>query len=63
MTDFSGDDWDDSPYEHNAGIAYDEYVREYVDVVVPFNMELDVLEKIGIIIGKGENDAGRISRS
>jgi hypothetical protein len=40
MTDFSGDDWDDSPYEHNAGTVYDEYVSEYVDVVVPFSMEL-----------------------
>jgi hypothetical protein len=24
--DFYGDDWDDTPYEHNAGTVYDEFV-------------------------------------
>ena len=37
-TDYWGDDWDDVPYEHNAGTVYDEYVRGYVDVAFPFNM-------------------------
>lgn len=36
-TDYWGDDWDDVPYEHNAGTVYDEYVRGYVDVAFPFN--------------------------
>lgn len=31
-----GDDWDDSPYEHNAGSIYQEYVSKYADVVFPF---------------------------
>lgn len=37
-TDYWGDDWDDVPYEHNAGTVYNEYVRGYVDVAFPFNM-------------------------
>ena len=37
-TDYWGDDWDDVPYEHNAGTVYDKYVRGYVDVAFPFNM-------------------------
>ena len=37
-TDYWGDDWDDVPYEHNAGTVYDEYVKGYVDVAFPFNM-------------------------
>lgn len=24
---WTGDDWDDAPYEHNAGMIYEEYVR------------------------------------
>lgn len=34
--DYYGDDWDDTPYEHNAGPVYDEFVEDYVDVVFPF---------------------------
>ena len=37
-TDYWGDDWDDVPYECNAGTVYDKYVRGYVDVAFPFNM-------------------------
>ena len=32
-----GDDWDDVPYEHNAGTVYEEYVSGHVDVCFPFN--------------------------
>lgn len=28
-----GDDWNDAPYNSNAGDVYDEYVRQTVDVV------------------------------
>jgi len=35
--DYWGDDWNDSPYEHNAGTVYDEYVRGYMDIAVPFD--------------------------
>jgi hypothetical protein len=33
-TDYTGDDWDDTPYEHNAGTVYDEYVIATVDVAL-----------------------------
>lgn len=26
-TDYWGDDWNDRPYEHNAGTVYDEYIK------------------------------------
>lgn len=32
-----GDDWDDAPYEHNAGMVYDEYVAGHIDVAFPFD--------------------------
>ena len=35
--DYHGDDWNDTPYEHNAGTVYDEYVVDYMDVVFPFD--------------------------
>jgi len=38
LTEWWGDDWDDAPYEHNAGEVYDEYVSGYQDVVFPFDM-------------------------
>ena len=34
---YYGDDWDDCPYEHNAGPVYDEFVEGYVDLVFPFD--------------------------
>ena len=35
--DYHGDDWDDTPYEHNAGKVYDEYIEDYTDITFPFN--------------------------
>ena len=35
--DYTGDDWDDHPYEHNAGEVYDSYVEAYATVMFPFN--------------------------
>lgn len=35
--DYYGDDWDDAPYEHNAGQVYDKFIKDYVDVVFPFD--------------------------
>lgn len=35
-TDYWGDDWDDRPYEHNAGTVYNEFVDGYIDVAFPF---------------------------
>lgn len=37
LKDWCGDDWNDCPYEHNAGTVYDEYVTETYDVAIPFD--------------------------
>lgn len=37
-----GDDWNDIPYEHNAGSVYEEFIQGYKDIIVPF--EQDVFE-------------------
>lgn len=36
-TDYCGDDWNDSPYEHNAGMVYSKYVTGYIDIAFPFD--------------------------
>lgn len=40
--DYRGDDWNDIPYEHNAGKVSDDYITGYRDVVFPF--EYSILE-------------------
>lgn len=35
-----GDDWNDTPYEHNAGIVYDRFVESWVDIVFPFDWDI-----------------------
>ena len=35
--DYTGDDWNDSPYDCNAGKVYDEYICGYQDIMLPFN--------------------------
>lgn len=35
--DYYGDDWDDTPYEHNAGTVYSEYIKGHRDVCFPFD--------------------------
>lgn len=37
LTGYYGDDWDDSPYDLNAGAVYEEYISGYVDVAFPFD--------------------------
>lgn len=37
-----GDDWNDAPYEHNAGKVYDEFIVAVKDITIPF--EYIVLE-------------------
>jgi len=32
-----GDDWDDRPYDCNAGMVYDEYIHGYADIAFPFD--------------------------
>lgn len=33
----TGDDWDDKPWEHNAGTVYDEYIKDVKDISFPFD--------------------------
>lgn len=35
-SDYWGDDWNDYPYDCNAGRVYDEFVIGYVDMCFPF---------------------------
>jgi hypothetical protein len=35
--DYYGDDWDDIPYEHNAGGVYDEFVTSTADIFIPYD--------------------------
>lgn len=35
--DFKGDDWNDTPYDCNAGRVYDEYICGHQDLLIPFN--------------------------
>ena len=35
--DYWGDDWNDRPYEHNAGLVYPEYVKATFDVAFQFD--------------------------
>lgn len=42
LEEWYGDDWDDAPYEHNAGLVYEDYIVGYRDVA--FNFDDLVLE-------------------
>ena len=37
LAEWYGDDWNDRPYEHNAGTVYDEFVEATIDVAFPFD--------------------------
>jgi hypothetical protein len=38
--DYRGDDWNDAPYEHNAGRVYDEFIKGHADINIPFDYEV-----------------------
>ena len=38
--DYWGDDWDDAPYEHNAGQVYSEYIKGYVEFAFPLDFTI-----------------------
>ena len=40
LTDWCGDDWDDTPYEHNCGEVYEEYIAGYADVSFPYDYSI-----------------------
>lgn len=54
--DYRGDDWNDAPYDCNAGTVYKEFQRGYRDVAYPFDDK--VLEPCcgGINCGWSKND-------
>ena len=37
LVEWYGDDWGDTPYEHNAERVYDEYIKGYCDMMFPFD--------------------------
>ena len=37
LKDWHGDDWNDTPYEHNAGEVYDEFVSGHIDIAFAFD--------------------------
>lgn len=37
LEDWHGDDWNDVPYEHNAGRVYDEFISGHIDIAFPFD--------------------------
>ncbi len=40
LNDYWGDDWNDIPYEHNAGRVYEEFIKGYIDVIIPFDNQV-----------------------
>ena len=38
--DYWGDDWNDAPYEHNAGRVYQEYIKGYVEFAFPLKYDI-----------------------
>lgn len=38
--DYWGDDWDDAPYEHNAGGVYNKYIKGYVEFAFPLDFAI-----------------------
>ena len=41
-----GDDWDDAPYEHNAGNVYDEYIVGFMDVATGIGYDVTCPEDL-----------------
>ena len=37
LKEWHGDDWNDTPYEYNAGTVYDEFISGYRDVAFDFD--------------------------
>lgn len=40
VADWCGDDWDDTPYEHNAGAVYDKYIAGHIDVAFDYDCQV-----------------------
>ena len=55
-----GDDWDDAPYEHNAGTVYGRYVKGHKDIAFPFD-DL-VLEPCDGVMNSGYSKEDMLNR-
>ena len=55
---YYGDDWNDAPYEHNAGPVYNRFVYRYAEMSFPFDTL--VLEPVDMHTTKDELVARRI---
>ena len=40
LADYGGDDWNDAPYEHNAGTVYSEYACGICDIAFPYKYQV-----------------------
>ena len=40
LQEYCGDDWEDAPYDCNAGTVYREYITGSIDIVFPFDSYL-----------------------
>jgi hypothetical protein len=36
---WTGDDWDDIPWETNAGVVYEEYIHYWTDIAISFDWD------------------------
>jgi len=43
-----GDDWNDAPYQSNAGKVYDKFVQHYFDIVFPFDCDIIETESFNV---------------
>ena len=55
----TGDDWNDRPYECNAGKVYDEFVQDYIDIV--FHWDYDIIEPEGFNVSKEDMRSRKVA--
>lgn len=51
-----GDDWNDTPYDCNAGVVYDRFVSETMDIVLPWDTAVLEPSDIGLNCGWSRDD-------
>ena len=52
---FYGDDWNDAPYQLNAGRVYDQFIYGWYDMYVPFDLTvIEGWEYIHRLLGNGD---------
>jgi len=54
-----GDDWNDAPYQSNAGKVYDEFVQDYIDIV--FHWDYDIIEPEGFNVSKEDMRSRKVA--